>query len=819
MKYLAWLFSILVLCLPIFGQTQTAPTEPPKAQTIATKTAGMEKWNGFFPLYWESKTGKLWLEISKWNKEFLYIDSLPGGVGSNEIGLDRGRPGESRVVRFYRAGSRVLLIQSNYSFRATASDPEQSRAVEESFASSTLWGFEVAAEQGDHALVDATSFFLHDIHNVTATLKQTQQGDFKLDESRSAFYLARTKNFPQNTEVEVLLTFTGDSPGQYVQEVVPNPRAITVREHHSFVQLPEDGFKRRAFDSRGGFYFVSYKDFSAPIDQPLIKRWIVRHRLAKKDPHAAMCEAVKPIVYYMDRGAPEPIRSALMEGASWWNQAFEAAGYKNAFRVELLPEGADPMDVRYNLIEWVHRSTRGWSYGNTVIDPRTGEIIKGHVLLGSQRVRQDFLIAQGLLAPYETGKPASKEMEKMALARLRQLAAHEVGHTLGLMHNFFASTVNRASVMDYPHPIVDIKPDGSLDLSRAYATGIGEWDKLTIRFGYSDFAPGTNESEQLNQIIKQGFDRGLIFISDEDARPAGGAHPLAHLWDNGPDPIAELAHVYDVRAKALARFSENNIPTGAPMSTLEDVLVPVYLFHRYQVEAVSKMIGGQSYTFALRGDGQTPIAMIPADTQRKALQSLLQSIQPEFLILPDQLLRLIPPRAPGYPRSRETFKAHTGLPFDPVGAAETSANMTIGLLLNPDRAARLVEYHAQDKNLPALQEIIDRLLDATWKSNHASGYRAEIQRAIDSVTLYDLMQLAANADTQNQARAIAFSELNDLKDWLSKHAANENDSDQKAHFAFAISEIRRFQEDPKKMDLTKPLEAPAGAPIGSLDEE
>ncbi|MCK5210931.1 MAG: DUF5117 domain-containing protein, partial [Cyclobacteriaceae bacterium] len=375
-------------------------------------------------------------------------------------------------------GPKVLLVQPNYSFRAITDNLDEKRAVEEAFAQSVLWGFEVIAEEASRVLVDASDFYLRDAHDVVGTLKRTEQGEYTLDPSRSAFYLPRTKNFTQNSEVEVILTFTGKSPGSFVWQVVPTPQAITVRQHHSFIQLPDNNYEPREFDPRAGLNGIRYMDFATPINEPILKRFIARHRLKKQDPNAEISEPVKPIIYYVDPGTPEPIRSALTEGAEWWNQAFESAGYKNAFQVKLLPEGADLMDIRYNVIQWVHRSTRGWSYGSTVMDPRTGEIIKGHISLGSLRVRQDFLIAEGLLAPYETGTEVSPEMQEMALARLRQLSAHEVGHTLGLAHNFAASVSNRASVMDYPHPFVKINEDGSFDLSGAYDNGIGEWDRV-----------------------------------------------------------------------------------------------------------------------------------------------------------------------------------------------------------------------------------------------------------------------------------------------------------------------------------------------------
>nr|MCU0247603.1 zinc-dependent metalloprotease [Bryobacter sp.] len=607
------------------------------AATIEEKTAGLEKMPGFLNLYWDAKAGKMWLEIDKLDRELLYVASLPAGVGSNDIGLDRGRMGQEKVVVFERSGPKVLLIEQNYGYRANSPDANERRAVQESFARSALWGFEVAAETGSRVLVDATAFFLRGAAGVPEAIRRANQGAFRLDASRSAFYLPRTKNFPKNTEVDVTLTFTGDAPGGYVRQVVPSPEAITVREHHSFIELPDANFKPRAFDPRSGYIQLSYMDFATPVEEPIRKRFILRHRLEKKDPRAKVSEAVKPLVYYVDRGAPEPIRTALVEGARWWAQAFEAAGFKDAFRVELMPEGADSMDVRYNVIQWVHRSTRGWSYGGAISDPRTGEILKGIVTLGSLRIRQDYLIAEGLLAPYADGKMRDERLMEMSLSRIRQLSVHEVGHTLGLVHNFAASTMGRASVMDYPAPQIDLK-NGSPDLSNAYATGVGEWDKVAIAYGYAQFPPGADEAKELDRILRDAEKRGLYCISDEDARDPSGPHPAAHLWDTGTNAIDELDRMMQVRQRALARFGENNIRNGAPWSTLEEPLVTTYLMHRYQVEAAVKVVGGVDYRYGLRGDGQPPPAILDSATQRRALSSLLATLQPEALELPERLL-------------------------------------------------------------------------------------------------------------------------------------------------------------------------------------
>jgi hypothetical protein len=810
------LFLLCFLCLPFAGVA--ANPDAAQTPTIAEKTVGAQKFPGYFNLYWDAKQGKLWLEIDKekWNTEFLYQTGLPAGVGSNDIGLDRGQLGKTAIVRFERSGPKVLLIEENLSYRAVTNDADERRAVHDSFAESALWGFTVSAEENGSALVDATDFLLRDAHGIPATLRRTKQGAYHLDGSRCAIYLPRTNSFPLNTEVEATLTFAGDEPGPWVREVTPSPESITVREHHSFVQLPPPGYKPRVYDPRSSFFGISYMDYATPVSEPIVKRFIARHRLEKKDPKAAMNEPVQPIVYYLDRGAPEPIRSALLEGARWWNQAFEAAGYKNAFEVKLMPEGADLMDLRYNVIQWVHRATRGWSYGAAVIDPRTGEIIKGHVTLGSLRVRQDYLIAEGLLAPYEKGKPLSPKMMQMALARLRQLAAHEVGHTLGLMHNYSASTVNRSSVMDYPPPLVKLAADGTPDLSDAYATGIGDWDKVSIAWGYSDFAPGADEHAALDKILSAAFGRGLRYLTDQDARPPGSSSSVAHLWDSGSNAVDELNRIMQVRAAALKRFGENNIREGAPLATLEDVLAPIYMYHRYQVEAASKLVGGMDYTFALRGDGEVPTQIVAPAEQRRALAAVLATLKPETLALPESLLKIIPPRPPEYPRDREDFKIHTSPAFDALAPAESAAQHTLQFLFNPERAARLVEFHARNAENLSLAEVIDAVLAATWKGPHVAGYNGEIANTVDDVVLYDLMALSANDHANDSVRAIASLKLHELKDWLNSPSLVTQPTPDQAHLYFASKQIELFEKDPKHIDLTPPVEPPDGPPIGSM---
>lgn len=786
---------------------------------IAAFTRGMQSFPGFFPIYWDAQKGRMFIEIGKWNQEFLYYPSLAAGMGSNDIGLDRGRLGQQHVVQWERSGNKVLLVAQNYDYRANTANELERRAVAESFARSVLWGFEVAAQDEGRALIDGTSFFLQqDAVGAAQAIARTRQGSYRIDPVRSAFYLPMTKNFPLNTEVEVTTTWTGEGAGAYLQQVVPVPGAVTLRQHFSFVQLPDSNYTPRVFDPRAGIGYISYFDYATPVDQPIEKRFIRRHRLEKKDPAASVSEPVKPIVYYVDPGTPEPIRTALVEGTKWWNTAFEAAGYKNAFQVALLPPDADPMDIRYNLVQWVHRSTRGWSYGGGITDPRTGEIIKGKVTLGSLRVRQDLLIAQGLLADFEDGKQLSPQIMEMCMARMRQLAAHEVGHTLGLPHNYIASAQGRASVMDYPHPVAKLDAQGNIDLSDAYAEGIGEWDKAAVVMAYAQFAKGADEQKELSKLVAQYHQKGLSFMSDQDARPAGSAHPATHLWDNGTNAVAELERIMKVRHVALRNFSEKKIPVGAPLATLEEMLVPIYLMHRYQAEAAAKVLGGVAYTYALRGDGQKPVAMVPAKEQWGALESLLKTITPDALLLPEKALQLIPPRPFGYDKnSRETFSGNTGLTFDPVAPAAVASSMTLSFILHPERAARLVAHHALYPELPPLEGVMDRVIGATIKAPVKSGYAALLQQTVNSQVMHQLLQLATNKNALPQVQAIAQIKLAELKLWLASVQAK--DMAWKAHYRFTLNQIKALETAPEKLVVPGSLPIPDGAPIGTTEED
>ena len=824
--------------------------------TIEQKTAGLERLDGYFPLYWDEASGEMYMEIARWNTEFLYQVSLATGLGSNPVGLDRGQLGGTYILEARRVGPRVLLVEPNYGYRARSDNQDEVRAVEDAFAPSTRWGFQVAARTGDRVLVDATDFFLRDAHGVARQMKDAGQGEFKLDGSRSTFYLPRTKGFPLNTEVETWLTFTSDRPGPLVRSTAASGDAVSFREHHSLVKLPDDAYRPRKADPRVGAFAVRFKDYARPIDRSIDVIWAARHRLARKDPAAPRSEPVEPIVYYVDRGIPEPIRSAVIEGAAWWNQAFEAAGYVNAFQVEVLPEVADPMDLRYNIIHWTHRSTRGWSYGASVVDPRTGEILKGNVNLGSLRLRQDHLIGVGLSDPYayagDDARTPSRagtvdyapwmgpgrvpafvgtiglcdlssgptfeylaevaggaDPVQMALARVRQLAAHETGHTLGFAHNYIASTYGRASVMDYPAPVVKVTDDGRLDLSDAYAVGIGEYDKFAVKWLYSDFPAGTDEDSALNAIVQDGLKRGMRFLTDQDARPLGAAHPLAALWDNGSDPVAELEHEIDVRRAGLERFGQGAVREGEPLAELEDVLVPLYLHHRYQLQATAHTLGGADYSFALKGDGQRPIEIVPGDRQRAALDAMLKTLEPGFLALPERILELIPPLAYNM-GSGERFSGWTSPTFDPLGAAAASAAMTIDLILQPERMARLVEFHARDDSYPSLSDVVDRTLRATWYAPaEGDAYRAQIRNVVERVVLDRLMTEAASATVVPAARAVLTAEVAGLAEWLAERKGPT------PHQALALEDIRRWQSRPENLNPRPDLPAPPpGDPIG-----
>jgi hypothetical protein len=827
--------------IPASAQQSTAKP------SIEEKTRGMTAIEGFFDLYWDDDAGLIYWEIPI-GSEFLYQISMGSGLGSNPIGIDRGQLGDTHLLRAQRVGPRVLLMEPNYAFRARSENPTEVNAVRDAFAPSVLWGFDIVAQTGERALVDATPFFLRDARNVIGTIARSDQGRFQLDRSRSAMNLEATKSFPENTEVEATLTFTSDSPGSLVRGVAVSPDAITLREHHSFIKLPDDGYRTRVADPRVGVNGPTIFDYAVPIDEDLRVRWVARHRLEKADPGAERSRAVEPIVYYVDPGTPEPIRSALVEGASWWNQAFEAAGFIDGFQVRVLPDDVDPQDIRYNIIHWTHRRTRGYSYGNTVIDPRTGEIIRGVVNLGSLRLRQDYLHGQGMVPPFSGGITSDdgigwldgwdasgsgggtryyescnlagapnfeyltqvagdSDAVEMALARVRQLSAHEVGHTLGFPHNYMASTYGRESVMDYPAPLVEIMDDGRLDLSNAYLARIGEYDKLAVNWLYRQFPAGTDETRALAQIARQGLEDGLIYMGHTNNNFIGAGHQYAGVWDNGANLVDHLKVELRVREIGLANFGLDAIENDRPLSDLEYVLLPLYMHHRFQLRSAAESLGGADYRYAMKGDGQIPFRIVPGEEQRDALETILSTLTPDFLALPERIVQMIPPPAFRY-EGGEDFPGHTELLFDPLGAAEAAAAFSVGEILHPQRLARIVVFGSMG-DYPDLEEVTDRLIQATWDAPVPQGeYRQRVQHIIQRTVVDQMMRQATLAGNPAEVRAI----LSDRLDRLASRI--EAQSQPTPHAKLVAADIRRWES---RIENTVPgptLQMPAGDPIG-----
>jgi hypothetical protein len=793
--------------------------QPAKPQILSERTKGFKIFDGFVPFYWDEARGKVFLEVPTGGREFIMVNGLATGVGSNDIGLDRGQLGKTRLVYFERIGAKVLLVEKNTRYRASAQSEAEKRSVDESFAKSVLFGFPIEGEDPGKVLIDFTPFLFQDLHGLSDRLKNSGQGIYRLDESRSALYTERTKNFPMNTEFEAILTFTGSGAGSQLASVVPSTEAVTVRQHISLVALPQAGYIPLVHDARSGFFSLRFSDYSSSIAQSVQKEFTIRHRLVKKKPGEVNGEPERPIVYYLDPGVPEPVRSAVLDGARWWTKAFEIAGFKNAFRVELLPEGADPMDVRYNVIQWVHRSTRGWSYGNTVIDPRTGEIIKGHVSLGSLRVRQDYLIFQGLLSPFDKSfdSLASNPMSEASLARIRQLSAHEVGHTLGLAHNFAASVNRRASVMDYPHPLI-LEKDGKIDLSQAYGTEIGAWDIQAIKWGYGDFAGKPDPVAAREAVITENIQMGLRYLSDADARSGYGAHPETHQWDNGTDAVAELDRLFSIRKNALARFGEKAIREGQPMASLHEKLVPVYLMHRYQVEAAAKWIGGQSYSYSHRGDGQPGPKPVSSTDQKRALESILKTVTPEALKLPDGVLATIPPRVSGSEDRRELFNGSTGVTFDGLAPAEAMAEIVWTQLVHPARLERVLQQTALRSVSFSAENMQEMINQQVFGTSYTGASDRAVQSRVGAVLVRKLMETAASAAATPDVKGWALEWLDEIGLLLERTKSRQSNPERMRLAAWFKMEFQQFQNNPAAFQRLEKL-APPGAPIGDCQWE
>ena len=763
-------------------------------------------YEGFMNFSYNNDSGKIILEINKLDSEFMYINSLSRGVGNNDLGLDRGQLGDSRVVYFTKRGNKILLIQPNLRYVSNSSNYLENKAVKEAFARSVLFGFDIIKKKKDSYIIDITSFLIRDAHGVSQRLRYSNSGSYTLNKSMSAIDLDRTKAFPKNIEFDVLLTFTGNPSGNLVRSVTPTASNLTVNQHHSFVELPDNNYKKRKFDPRSGSNpFIVY-DYSTPIDDKLEQRFIVRHRLNKKYPKQEISEPVEPIVYYIDNGTPEPVKSALIEGGNWWNQAFESAGYKDAFRIEVLPEDADPMDVRYNLIQWIHRSTRGWSYGASIVDPRTGEIIKGQVSLGSLRVRQDYMILSGLVDNPNDIKNKSL-IKKTSLDRIRQLSAHEIGHTLGFAHNYISSANNRSSVMDYPHPKIDIV-NGDINIDNAYSKNIGDWDKVSVRYAYTDFQENENEDVKLNDIIEEAVNKGLYFLSDSDSRPVGSANPFSHLWDNGEFPYKELNKLLKVRDLALKNIDLDNLVDGEPYDRIEDILVPIYMLHRYQIESAAKAIGGVDYLYFVKNKNNDKVKFVDSKLQKESLKSLLNVLNPKNLVLPTNLIQILSPRSFRNPRTRENFESNTGVTFDYINASSSIINHTLTFLLNPQRINRIYQQNMFGEKILMLDDYLTIISNSIFSNNRMSPYESSINKNTSSLFLDHLFLTFNNSNTNDLSKSVILSSIINTNEKLSSNLNDYN--------SFLVNKINGFIDNPDKYIPVEKTKIPDGSPIGNF---
>ena len=795
------------------------------APTLAEATRNLTPQAGFMELWRDTEKGRVLLSVPAHSEPFLMVFSLPHGLGSNEVGLDRGMTRAPKLVQFERRGARIFLVEHNTNYRATSANPDERASVAQAFAGAVLWSGDIVTSDAQRHLVDFSSFLTSDRLGIASTLANTGQGAYRIDDKRSAVLAEAAKSFPDNIELEAILTFQGPGEAEQVRQVAADAASITLRQHVSLVRLPDNDYRPRPYHPFSGAMEVAYMDFGTPLADSIGVRLQPRFRLEKTDPAAPLSTVKKPIVFYVDRGAPEPVRSALLEGARWWSSAFEKAGFKDAYRVELLPVGADPMDIRYNVIQWVHRATRGWSYGNPITDPRTGEIIKGAVTLGSQRVRQDILIAEALLAPYGKGSARSGLAEQMALARLRQLAAHEVGHTLGFHHNFAASLKGNGSVLDYPHPIVKLDAQGEVSIAHAYGVGVGPWDDYVVKHGYAQFDPAT-EAGELARLRAEVKAAGFAYLSENDSRSSGSMHPDGLLWDFGGDPLHSWDQVMAVRQRALGTFSVDTLPENRQMGEIEARLVPVYLMHRYQLEAIARLLGGADFEYATSTDVRSGAARAgvrpaPAARQRAAMARLASSLTAETLAFPAAVLDLMTPAAQGFERGREVFATRMSGAFDPLAAAEAAAAQTSMFVFDSARLNRVAWQHARDPHQPGIVETIEAVLARTWKRGPvepAVAGGAALQTSANWVVLHALLRLVDGGQLHAGAQADVKQQLAALALWLGKHAApgagsSTSTSSASSSSSQAAALIRQYLAQPDKVKLPALPPVPPGAPI------
>ena len=777
--------------------------------TIASKTTGFERRDGFIPVWVDARTGKLLLELPRDSTRALLLIAQATGLGSNPIGIDRGASADDHLVRFEREGDRVQAVLENWRYRTSAlTNADHRRTVAEAFPVSTIAAMPLLAEEQGRLLVDATDFVLRDWTDVIGTLGRAQQGTYTLARDRSGINRALTRGFPDNTEIDLTLTYAaGGRPGGIVNSIVPDGRAFTLRQHLTLHRLPDDGFRPRALDPRVGFFGIAFHDFARPIQEPLVVRWASRHRLERVNPRDAASAIREPIVYYVDRGIPEPLRTATVEGARFWEEAFDQAGLRGGFRVELLPEGADPMDARYNVVQWINRNERGWSVGGSLGDPRTGEILKGMARMDSHRARTDYNLYAGLMG----AEPAAADTA-FVLARVRQVTAHEIGHTLGLAHNYIASTYDRGSVMDYPPPRVRLGPTGEIDIATAYDRGPGPYDVWAIRWGYGIFPP-ESEADSLRAIVADGLRRGFLYLSDGDARPDFAMDPRTNLWDDAATPAEFLRHQMDVRRVAMRRFGLRNIRAGEPVALLQERFAPVYFMHRFALNSLAKTIGGMEYTNPLRGDAQQATRPIPRAQQIAALRQLLTALRPEELAIPDTVVTLMVPGAGGVTPQVELFGTRTRPAFDELGAARTLAQMVVDMLLQRERAARLVQFATRPGPQLTLSALVDSIVDATWRPTRTAPKEGAIQRVTQRALVDRMILLAADSVAAPEVRDIVELKLAGLR-VMARTRSAAGTVEERAHWLAIARDIQRWTDNREVPRLSPSLVAPPGDPFG-----
>jgi Met-zincin/Domain of unknown function (DUF5117) len=818
----------LVGCMITATAAQSSAQPAGEGSGLAARTAGLERHDGFFPYYWDEKKGAVLFELSPaaLRGEFLYFTGLGSGIGSIEAFADRSSFGAGAVCRFRRVGMRVLVIEENSSFLAPNGAPELQHSVEYSFPTSVLASLPIEGERDSMVLVNADSLLVRDAFDLLSQLRRPSRAvggvvvrelsskavDWRLDKDRSVIDLEHTGSFPLNTEVEALLTFATDSESDLNQ---PDPHSLSIREHHSFVAMPAAGYEILDQDPRVGFSTVSFQDFSQPYNRPLTRYLVNRWRLQKKDPNAAISEPVKPIVFYLDRAIPEPIRSAARMGALWWNAAFEQAGFRNALRVEDLPEGADPMDIRYPTIQWTNRSGRGWSVGQSHIDVRTGEIIHAVVQLDSHRMRTvnnywESVMPSGRdnsepaldsFAALDNLDPRTSE-EQVMLQRLALLTCHEMGHVLGLDHNFVASTYGRGSVMDYFAPRVKIRPDGTADLSDAYMQETGSYDRFAIEWGYSQGKSDDKAQEEqarLDAIVKGAIAKGIVWGNTAD--------PRWNSYDDGPDPVTWLKQVLPVRNSLLAHYNPRMLRPGEPNSMFTSRLPLVYLFHRYALGAAINVVGSARVPLSLAGDGQQTIIIWPAESQKEALQLVLAALNPSQLNVSPEIWKALAPQE-NRDSDAEQFASSAGYLFSPQDGARAVAEIVVGGLLEPRRMQRLVVISRQDTQVPSPGSVVSALVSAAFSETGKTPAERDLSGVVQTEVAERLMVLAANSEAAPEVRAAALAGVREVQSAVKKTTARGAAAEQIDH------EIILFLQNPaQNTPKLKSSGAPPGPPV------